>query len=548
MDPIPSHKLQPAWQRYEFIVPLALFLLFLAFTLPGISWGAPDVWHPDEIVVRSIKAVHGDWKFSEINFDYPDLPQYTMFWLGKLILALGYTDTEILVASRVLSAVLAGLTIILTYIIARRAGGDVRVAGLGGLFLLCVSEMSHNGRFAHNDTYLIFFTTLSVLFLLEYSQRRNRLWLYTAGLTVGMAASSKYIGGSLILAPVAVYLILNRGELRKNLLAVVETLFISGVLTFLGFAFGTPKALFWMTYYFKRVLTALNWQVNYGRRPDSIRGIIGQYAVLADGLGVALFLLFAVAFLWACYQVLRAYRGGEMKPGSQSRLFAILLLAILALDLPIMISYNYQLRYFLNLMPFLAILAAFFVEDLYAGAKRIGISILPVAVITGTALIVLFSLARIVSMTLLFLHDARIPASEFIETLPAGTSLEHTYYPPSIPEGHFEREHNYPVHFKLSPDEPVPTNKNYVFNMAEQGLDDRMTDYLVVDSFTADKFNDPVYCNAMQNECEFFKQLATGRSNHYKLVAEFKYSLPPYLPQINVLFANPAIRVYERIP
>ena len=92
--------------RNEFLIPLALFLVFLAVTLPGISWGAPNVWHPDEIVVRSIKALHGEWKFSETNFDYPDLPQYTMYWLGKLVLALGYGDSQILVTARVLSAVL----------------------------------------------------------------------------------------------------------------------------------------------------------------------------------------------------------------------------------------------------------------------------------------------------------------------------------------------------------------------------------------------------------------------------------------------------------
>ena len=107
-------------ERYESLLPIALFLVFLAFTLPGIAWGP---WHPDEIVVRSIKALYGEWKFSEINFNYPDLPQYAMYFLGRIILALGYSDGEILIASRVLSAVLAGATIPLTYMIVRRAGG-----------------------------------------------------------------------------------------------------------------------------------------------------------------------------------------------------------------------------------------------------------------------------------------------------------------------------------------------------------------------------------------------------------------------------------------
>jgi dolichyl-phosphate-mannose--protein O-mannosyl transferase len=75
-----------------------------------------------------------------------------MFWLGKAILALGYSDTEVLIASRVLSAILAGSTLIIVYIIARRASGSIYVAGVSGLFLLCVSDLSNNGRFAHNDT------------------------------------------------------------------------------------------------------------------------------------------------------------------------------------------------------------------------------------------------------------------------------------------------------------------------------------------------------------------------------------------------------------
>jgi len=535
-------------EKYEWLIPLGLFVLFLAFTLPGISWGAPSIWHPDEVVVRSIKALYGEWKFSEINFDYPDLPQYAMFWLGKAMLALGQTDKEILIASRVLSAVLAGLTIVLTYIIARRAGGGIHVAGLSGLLLLCVSELSHNGRFAHNDTYLTFFTTLSILFLILFQNQRHRLWLYAAFITVGMAASSKYIGGSLILVPVSVYLIVQRNEFRKNFLSVAETLFIGGALAFLGYAVGTPKALFWMTYYFKRVLTALNWQVNYGRQPDSIRGIIGQYHLMAEGTGTALYWLFVAAFLWACYRVIQSYRGGMLTRENKTSTFAILLFAIVALDLPIMISYNYQIRYFLSLMPLFAILAAFFLEELYTRAIQSGNSIFPKAIIAGVSLIILFSFARLISVMLLFVNDARIPASEYVKTLPAGTSLEDTYYPPSLPENYFEREHNYPLFFKKSPNDTMPTNKNYKFNEAEKGLDDRQTDYLVVDSFTSDKFKDPRTCEAIPNECDFFKQLETGRSNHYQLIAEFSYTLPPYLPQINVAYANPTIRIYERIP
>ena len=534
---------QTPLQKYEFIIPLSLFLLFLALTLPGISWGAPIGWHPDEIVVRSINALHGEWKFSEINFDYPDLPQYVMFFLGKLLLAFGKSDGDILVASRVLSAVLAGLTVILTYIIARRIGGSIQVAGLSGLLLICVSEMSHNGRFAHNDTYLVFFTTLAVLFLLNYSNGQNKIWLYASFFTVGMAASSKYIGGSLVLALLTVYISEQRPNLRRQWFPIAETLFISAALTYLGFALGTPKALTWMAYYFKRLYTTLQWQVNYDHQADSVRGFIGQYGVMANGLGLGLVLLFGVGLIWAIWKVFRSNREGAVP---QTRSLAIILLAILALDLPMMVSYNYQLRYFLTLMPLLAVLTAFFIVELYQRAKQGG-RVRPAWITAGVSVFVLYSLARLLSLMLLVMNDARIPATAFVATLPAGTSLEHTSYPPTLPPDHFEREYNYPMYF-VRGDEPLPTDDRFVFNAGEAGLNDRKTDYFVVDNFTANKFKNQHFCAAMPLECEFFKQLETGQSTHYKLLKEFKYTLPPYLPQIQFEFINPTIRIYERIP
>ena len=534
-------------KKHEWIIPLGLFIIFLAFTLSGITWGAPSTWHPDEIVVRSIKALHGEWKFSETNFDYPDLPQYTMLFLGKLLLTLGKSDGDILIASRVLSAVLAGLTVVLTYNIARRIGGSVLTAGLSGLLLISVSEMPHNGRFAHNDTYLVFFVTLSVLCLLNYVNHRNKLWLYASFLTVGMAASSKYIGGSLVLAPLIVYLFEQRNNIKKQWFSITETVFVSAVVTFLGFGLGTPKALFWMTYYFKRLFPTLQWQVSYGHQPDSVRGILGQYAVMANGLGLMLVLLFGIGFVWAIWKVVTAYRNNTVAQEPQTRSFSIILLVVLVLDLPMMFSYNYQLRYFLTLMPFLAILTAFFIEFIYNKAKETNKKTYPIAVSLIVSAIIIYSLARIVSLMLVVMNDARIPATAFMDTLPTGKTLEHTNYPPTYNGEQFEREHNYPIYF-VRGDEPLPTSDRFVFNAGEAGLDDRQTDYFIVDDFTADKFENQFFCDAMPLECDFFKQLETGQSDHYKLLKEFEYTLPPYLPQISFEFINPAIRIYERIP
>ncbi len=252
------------------------------------------------------------------------------------------------------------------------------------------------------------------------------------------------------------------------------------------------------------------------------------------------------AFLWVCYQVIQALRNKTMQRDSQASMFSILLLALFALDLPMLASYNYQFRYFLTILPILAVFTGFLVEWIYTRAIQSNKSTYPNLVIAGVVLIALFSFARLVSVALLFVHDSRTPAGEFLKTLPTGTSIEETFYTPDVPFQHFEREFNYPIYFIRNIDDEVPTGKNYKFNVGEAGLDDRKTDYLVVDSFIANKFNDPYTCSLMQVECNFFKQLATGASNHYKLIAGFSYHLPAFLPQINLEYVNPTIRIYER--
>jgi len=532
-------------RKYDLFILFILLAIFLGFTLPGISWGAPDIWHPDEIALRSIKALHGEWQISEINFDYPDLPQYAMYWLGKIVLAFGQTNREALIVMRVLSAMMAGFTIILTYFITRRLGGSASIATLSGLLLICVNALPHNAHFAHNDTYLIFFTTLTVLSLINYQKTTQRGWLYASFFTVGMAASSKYNGIALVVVPGLLYLFHYGRAAIKFQLQALEILFISGTLTFLGFAIGTPKALTWMVYYFKRMIPALLHTSNYARQPDSMRGIIGQYGVLISGLGILLFLVFSAGFLWAAYQTLNSIRKKEASAVETNR-FAILLLAIFALDLPIMISYNYQVRFFLPLLPMLAICSAFFIEHLWQITAQYDRR-LKTLLNAALGAIIIYSLAGNISVMLLFFNDARKPASAYIASLPAGKSMELTYYPPSTPEKYFSRKHTYPLHFIKSENEPLPVNDKYKFNVGEIGLDDRQTDYLVTDSFTYDRFSDPYICTSVQVECDFFKQLDTGQSNHYKLIAEFSYKLPPYLPQINIAFVNPVIRIYERI-
>lgn len=531
--------------RNEFLIPFTLFVLFLAVTLPGISWGAPDIWHPDEVVYISIRSLYEDIDFDSSNFNHPHLPIYTMLGLGKLVLALGISDTEVLSAARILSASLVGLTIVLAYYIPRNMGYGIHISGMSGVLVLVDSEMIHNAHFAHNDTFVTFFITLTIFFLVLYQRRRQRGWMYASFYSAGLAISSKYSAISLSVLPFLVYVWTARDLIRKRPLRVLETLFIGTALTYLGYATGTPKALTWMAFYMKRLIPALMYNSNYWVLPDSVRGVLGQYQLVLANIGLPLFLVFLLALLWSLYKILLSWKAGALKAESNR---ILILLAIFVIDLPIAVSYNYPIRFFLPLMVLFAILCAFFLQDLYSIAGEKGTKHYAWVIDVLLALVVVSSMARVVSVMLLFINDSRLPSSAYLETLPLNTSLEYTFYSPTIPLEHFEREHNYPLFFKKAPDQTPPVKKEYVFNSGEVGLDDRETDYLVTDSFTAEKFNNPYTCEMMQVECDFFKQLETGRSDHYKLHAEFSYSLPAYLPQVQIDFVNPTIRIYERIP
>lgn len=523
---------------HEYFIPLFFFAAFLAFTLPGIQWGAPAIWHPDEVALRSIKALHGDWAYYEANFNHPFLPQNAMYLLGRLVMTLGGDDGAVLVAARVMSAVLVALTLVLAYYTARRAGARPYVSALAPALLLASSEMAKNGRFAHTDAYVVFFSALTIFFLVQYQASEGRGWLYASFLAAGLALSSKYNSLLLVMAPALVWALKRRADLRRQPLAFIEPLFIGAALWVLGFSIGTPKFLGWGSWFLKRAVPAFIYNGNYGNQPGAVRGWLGQYLHLAEGVGLALALLFGAALLWSVYRLARERRMDAR---------AVLLLCVLLLDLPLMFSYNLAMRFFLPMLPLLAVLGALALGDLFGWAQGRGRPALPRLLATGLALVLVFSLARSLSLALLFIHDARYPAGRFLETLPDGSSLEETFYPSTIPAGKFEREHNYPLYFLKTAADVPPTDGRLDLNTGEAGLLERGTDYLLIDSFTAAKFEDPFTCSTMPVECDFFRQLAAGGSEHYRLLADFRYSPPAFLPRLRVDFVNPAITIYERV-
>lgn len=540
-------KLDNFFSRYEFLLPLFIFILFLCASLPGIEWGAPALWNPDELVWRINSALRGELIFDETepDWNYPSLPKYVMYAIGWLVQASGRSEFAVIVSLRMFSAFLGAVSGVLVYYLAREVGIDKKYSTLAGLFYVVSGVVAANGRFAHNDLYLLFFTILSVYAVIKFQSSGKFIWLYASFFFVGLASSSKYTGGSLILLPIAVFIYMYWG---KNWLVLFRNLVIGGLVAYLAYGLGTPKALNSPIEYFSKVIPSLQNLTDYGFNSGIRIGLIGQWGTLQGAVGNFLYYLFIFTLIWFLVRLVLQKIIKVETLSLKTNVIGIFLFTLLIFDLPFIISINYVQRYFIPFVPFFVILSVLFIEEILSFAKKWNLNFVQPIMILVLFVGLIYSSLRLVSFSLLFINDARIPASEYIATIRGyQTSIEYTLYPPFIEKRRFERAHNYPIYFVEWIEDTVPTGGRYEYNQAEKGLLDRDTDYFVIDSFTYRRFYTDSICATTPVECDFFKRLIAGEVENFRLVEKFTYTLPPYLPRVSVSAVNPDILIFERV-
>lgn len=545
-----QNKLVSFFSRYEFLIPLFIFFLFLAASLPGISWGAPALWNPDELVWRVDMALHGNMQFdvTEPDFNYPSLPKYVMYAIGSVTYGLGYSAYAFIVAARMFSAVLGASAGILIYSLARMLGARKGIAALAGLFYVVSGIAAENGRFAHNDLYLQFFTILCVFFIIKYQRENLMYWLYLSFFMAGLAASCKYTGGSLIILPIIAFISMRWAEIRSRWHQMTGQLFLGGLVAYLGFGLGTPKAITAPVYYFSSVLPALRNLTNYGFNSGSPLGLFGQWGVFEAAVGIFCYYIFLLGYSWFAVRWLLWKFGKSSFKDGLGQAIGIFLLVIVIFDLPFMISINYIGRYFIPFIPFLTILAAFFVDEVIGLAQNRGLSFVRPLIMVVLTVGIAYSMLRLVSVALMFINDSRIAATEYIASIRGyQKSIEYTLYPPYIEKRRFMRAHNYPIYFVEWEGDTVPTGGRYEYNLGEEGLLERDTDYFVIDSFTYDRFYTESICATTPVECDFFIKLLNNEVKSFRLLKKFSYELPPYLPKVSLTAVNPVIHIFERV-
>lgn len=241
------------------IVALAVFL-----RVWGMDYGVPHRFaRPDEeiLVERAFQMV-GTGNLDPEFFEYPSLPFYLTaagmtahigigMVTGRYDEPFDFLFDAVVTRhglhfriARTLNVLLAAATVLVTFWLGWRAYDSRAVGVLAASFLAVCPLHVIFSRFATVDVSMTFFVTLALVFALAAA--RDRRWSAFAfvGVSIGLAASTKYnaalLGPSLALA---VMILLLRDRKATESKKAAWGLFLAAVLSMLAFAVTSPFAL-----------------------------------------------------------------------------------------------------------------------------------------------------------------------------------------------------------------------------------------------------------------------------------------------------------------
>lgn len=207
-------------RRYPYLLPI--LVAGLALRVWQIGWGLPELYEE----ATPLAMARGFWNWGRPGFDfnphffnYPALTFYLQF-LGQAIhyacvapfglyRSLGdflASVTPLAVGGRLISVLLDAGIIWGVYLLAARYAD--RRAAIFAALVVAVSPIDI--QLAHMiqvDTALAFFCLVSLLLFHRIATDARRRWYILAGVSIGLAAASKYTGALLIPVLVAVHLL-----------------------------------------------------------------------------------------------------------------------------------------------------------------------------------------------------------------------------------------------------------------------------------------------------------------------------------------------------
>jgi hypothetical protein len=154
-------------------------------------------------------------------------PDWNLFWLSY-----NYDTTIFSILGRGSSVIIGIIIVWITYKISKHVLGKYSFFPtlLVAISPLCIVESQ---RFAP-DIFMTMFVALSVLFAVKYYHKNKIKNLLLSAIFAGFAASTKYLGGIVLVAPIVSQLYIShstRKSIRKIFLAIIVTLLVFFIIT-----------------------------------------------------------------------------------------------------------------------------------------------------------------------------------------------------------------------------------------------------------------------------------------------------------------------------
>lgn len=247
---------------------MALVLMVAAVArIHEIDFGLPHNDHPDESVIIAKPLWMMKKGLNPHNFVYPSVYYYSLIvtyeTASKWPVAVDWflpaevddvaKKIRLYVLGRLTTAFYGILTVLLLYPVGRRLYGRARTGLFAALFLALNVAHMHNSMYITTDVPVAFYTLLCFYFAVKaYDTGRFSPWALLSALAAGLTLSTKYNGGSILVAPAMVVLFFCINEYRAQdahrrigavLLRASWRWLALAVVFFFGFAIGTPYAL-----------------------------------------------------------------------------------------------------------------------------------------------------------------------------------------------------------------------------------------------------------------------------------------------------------------
>ncbi len=264
--------------------------------------------------------------------------------------SIAMNPSELILIDRILSATMAIATILVVYRIGK-ALGEKRI-GLVAAFLFSLSYLHvQYSHFGVSDVPVTFFCSLAFYFVLRLYRKGRWKDYLLAGMFIGLAASTKWVGALMAVPFIVAHLLRCRIEGRS--VASLNAKFLCGLFFMPGFFLLTsPYCLLDFGHLVKGLKWELHVQANHADFANVRGGGLWRHFRDTLGRGVGWPVLLASL---AGFGSLNKKNGG---------VFLILLSFVMTVYFYMGHGYLVFPRYMLPLTPFIALLAALFLSDL----------------------------------------------------------------------------------------------------------------------------------------------------------------------------------------